>query len=250
MKRMRLLWLKPKRTAEALATEEAILRLRLEGKSPSTLCFWRGEKCLNLGFNPVREKVNFPLCEELGIPVCRRQSGGGVIYQESGNLNYSLIAKKGELSLSNGFRSIGEAIDSAVVSALRAIGLDARLMAKGGAEVNGKKISGSAQFMLWDSFIHHGVIAVDTNVEVIYELLPLSKVKVTTVERELGRRVNFEELADKIINEFARALGVEFCLGVVADEEVSLANELLRLKYLSCEWTRVDKCQKLEWNSS
>lgn len=243
---MRLLWLKPKRTVEALAIEEAILRLRLEEKSPSTLCFWRGEKCLNLGFNPAKERVNFSLCEELEIPICRRQSGGGVIYQENGNLNYSLIAKTSDFKLSNGFKSIRAAVDSAVVSALRSIGLQAQLMDKGGAEINGKKISGSAQFMLWDAFIHHGVIAVTTDVEIIYKLLPFSKVKVTTIELELGRSVNFEELVNIMMSEFAKFLGVEFHFGVVRDEEAYLADELLRIKYLSCEWIGGwDKWQKL-----
>ncbi|MCS7131772.1 MAG: lipoate--protein ligase family protein [Hadesarchaea archaeon] len=233
---MRLLWLHPHRTVEALAVEEAVLRSRLENSSPNTLCFWRGKRCLVLGYNPNHDRVNFMLCKELGIPICRRNSGGGAIYQDEGNLNYSLIAAQDGLSLPQELKRASWIIDSIIAEALSDFGVRARPMEGGGVSVNGKKVSGSAQFILWGYLLHHGVIAVSTDVDLIRKLFPFSRVEVTNLERELGRRIRVEELAGRIATRIAQAFGEGLFEGKLTETEAEVARLLLEEKYLSNEW--------------
>lgn len=234
---MRLLWLHPCKTVEALAIEEAILRSRLENGSPNTLCFWQGKRCLVFGYNPNRDRVNLALCKELGIPVCRRNSGGGAIYQDEGNLNYSLIVALDELGLPQEPQCASWIIDSVIAGALTDLGLQARPMGGGGLSINGKKVSGSAQFLLWGYLLHHGVIAVSTDVDLIHKLFPFSRV--TTLERELGRKVSIRELAEKIAARIARTFGEELFEGGLTETEAEAARSLLEEKYLSNEWNRI-----------
>jgi len=233
---LRLLWLNPERTVEALAMEEAILRLKLENGSPDTLCFWRGRNCVVIGYNPARDHVDVGLCKALGIPICRRYSGGGAIYQDNGNLNYSLIAAQGGSGLPRDVQRARRIIDSAVAGAMAGLGLQAQTMSGGGVSVGGRKVSGSAQFVLWGGLLHHGVIAVSTNLGVMYRLLPSNKIEVTTLERELGRKINMKKLATAIASKFADVFGAQLCIGKPTEAEMSMAQKLLDEKYLSKEW--------------
>ena len=232
---MRLIWLHPRRVVEALALEEAILRLRLENGLPDTLCFWRGRKCVVMGYNPNRDRVDLELCRELGIPICRRHSGGGAIYQDSGNLNYSLIADQDGFGLPRDVQRARWVIDSLVAEAISSLGLRANPMKGGGIGIGGKKVSGSAQFVLWGYLLHHGVIAVSTDLELMHKLFPNGG-EVTNLEQELGRQIDIKMLARSIAERLARGLGAELEVGSLTQAEASLAHDLLREKYLSEEW--------------
>lgn len=231
-----MLWLRPKATVKALATEEAILRCRLENGSPDTLCFWQGKKCVVVGYDRNRDKVNFQLCEEWGVPICRRNSGGGAIYQDEGNLNYSLIAAQDGISLPSDVQRARHIIDSTVARAISNLGLKAYAMNGGGVSVGGGKVSGSAQFVLWGYLLHHGVVAVNTNLNVLRKLIPANKTTVTTLERELERKVDVKKLAALISAEFATAFDTRAYQGRLTDEEKRMAQKLLEEKYLLHDW--------------
>lgn len=229
-----MLWLYPRNVAEALAIEEAILRLRIENRSPDTICFWRGKTGLVVGGDINRDKVDFNRCRELGIPIFRRQTGGGAIYQDGGNLNYSVI-----LPLDGIFgedpTTAGCMLDRVVAKAVSKIGLEA--IADGGKIcVKQRKISGSAQFVLWGYLLHHGVIAVSTDLEVLGKIIQLNKIPVTTLENELGRKISVEELVMLICDEFAQFFGTPVSAGELSDDEKQIAQELLKVKYLNPEW--------------
>ena len=232
---MRLIWLHPRRVVEALALEEAILRLRLENGLPDTLCFWRGRKCVVMGYNPNRDRVDLELCRGLGIPICRRHSGGGAIYQDSGNLNYSLIAAQDGLGLPRDVQRARRIIDSLVAGAISSLGLRANPMRGGGVDIGGKKVSGSAQFVLWGCLLHHGVIAVSTDLELVGKLFPNGG-EVTNIKQEFGRRIDIKMLGQIIAEKLARGLDAELEVGSLTQAEASLAHDLLREKYLSEEW--------------
>ena len=235
---MRVLWLHPRRAVEALATEEAILRCRLENGSPDTLCFWRGKKCVVVGYDRNRDKVNFRLCEELRVPIYRRHSGGGAIYQDEGNLNYSLVAAQDGIALPTEVQHARRIVDSIVAGAISDLGLKARAMDRGGVSVDGGKVSGSAQFVLWGYLLHHGVVAVNTNLNTLSKLILTNKVPVTTLERELRRRIDVRKLAALISARLAAAFNTTTYRGKNTKEEKYLAQKLLEEKYLSHEWNR------------
>jgi len=191
-----------------------------------------------VGYDRNRDKVNFRLCEELRVPIYRRHSGGGAIYQDEGNLNYSLVAAQDGIALPTEVQHARRIVDSIVAGAISDLGLKARAMDRGGVSVDGGKVSGSAQFVLWGYLLHHGVVAVNTNLNTLSKLILTNKVPVTTLERELRRRIDVRKLAALISARLAAAFNTTTYRGKNTKEEKYLAQKLLEEKYLSHEWNR------------
>ena len=110
--------------------------------------------------------------EEKGIRVVRRLSGGGTIYCDLKNLQYTLIAP---------FRDEGEnpflKFAAPVVDALRHLGIDAEFTGRNDITVEGKKVSGNAQFRYGDRVLHHGTLLFDVDHEAISRALRPNPVK-------------------------------------------------------------------------
>jgi len=116
-------------------------------------------------------------------------------------------------------------------------------------QVNGKKISGSAQTRRWGSVLQHGTVLVSPDVRRMFELLKVSPEKisdkfiasvferVTTVERELGQKPSFEAVHGVMVKGFEETLGVKLTEGDLTEEELELAKQL-RPKYVSEEWLK------------
>ena len=111
---------------------------------------------------------------EKGIRVVRRLSGGGAIYCDLRNLQYSLIAP---------FRSGGEEENpflkfaSPVVGALKRLGIDAEFTGRNDITVEGKKVSGNAQFRFENRVLHHGTLLFDVDMEAISKALRPNPIK-------------------------------------------------------------------------
>lgn len=97
------------------------------------------------------------LLEELRIPVLRRISGGGTVYHDGGNLNFSFMMRK------EAFRK--ERNLTFVLSALENAGIYGELSGRGDIVVSGRKISGNAQCFRHDRSLHHGTILVGSDLE-------------------------------------------------------------------------------------
>ena len=87
------------------------------------------------------------------IPVIRRISGGGTVYHDNGNLNFSFILKS-EQGKQVDFRKY----TLPVISFLASLGVDAKFEGKNDLKVNGLKISGNAEHVYHDRVLHHGTL--------------------------------------------------------------------------------------------
>jgi lipoate-protein ligase A len=97
-----------------------------------------------------------PACERLGATILRRVSGGGAVYHDHGNLNYSVILHKH--SLKTRLDDVEKSYDllcGGLIEGLKILGIDAYNQ-KGDIMICGKKVSGSAQHRLYDAILHHG----------------------------------------------------------------------------------------------
>ncbi len=100
------------------------------------------------------------------VPLVRRMSGGGAVYHDPGNLNYSLL-----LPVADPGRPTATEILQPMVRALRALGLSARLSARNAIFVGRHKVSGTAQFMTSGRILTHGTLLVDTDLKRLAECL-------------------------------------------------------------------------------
>ena len=143
-----------------LAFEEYILNHRLKGDH---LLLWQNDNAVIIGQNQnTSEEINETFVREHGIKVVRRMTGGGAVYHDLGNLNYSFITDWHE----DADVSIGR-FTEAVVAALRSLGLDAKASGRNDILVDGKKISGTAQRISGNRILYHGTLLFDSDPEMI-----------------------------------------------------------------------------------
>ena len=121
-----------------LAFEEYVLRNRCEG---DYLMLWQNDNTIVIGQNQNAEaEINRSFVEAHGIRVVRRMTGGGAVYHDLGNLNYSFITDAGDSA-----QLAMERFTRPVVEALRGLGLQAEASGRNDILVDGKKVSGTAQ---------------------------------------------------------------------------------------------------------
>jgi lipoate---protein ligase len=135
-----------------LAIEEYILR---NVKREEDLLFlYINEPSIIVGrFQNTLEEVNQAYVEEHGIQVVRRLSGGGAVYHDLSNLNFSFITPKDPESISN-FKKF----TAPVIRTLNQMGVPAELGSRNDILVNGLKVSGNAQYITGTRMVSHGTL--------------------------------------------------------------------------------------------
>ena len=143
-----------------LAFEEYVLANRTSG---SYLILWQNANAVIIGRNQNAEaEINRSFVEQHGIQVVRRNTGGGAVYHDLGNLNYSFITDAGDPESRNADR-----FTSPVVRTLCALGLDAEASGRNDILVSGRKVSGAAQQLLKGRILHHGTLLFDSDSNMI-----------------------------------------------------------------------------------
>jgi lipoate---protein ligase len=135
---------------------------------------WRNDHCVVLGrFLKPEEEVHLDRAEELSVPVLKRSSGGGAVYQDKGNLNYSLYLDEYEFSFPS-IRDSLMALSFPATSLLEYLGVPWEWVPPNNVYVEGRKISGSAQARSRGRLLHHGTLLVSCDLEVMGTLLKSS----------------------------------------------------------------------------
>ncbi len=132
-----------------LAREEVLLDALPSGGS--ALVLYVNRPCVVIGRhqNPLREAKLDELAKR-GVPLVRRPSGGGTVWHDEGNLNWSLLLPK------DGYDRT--AVTGAVAEALAPLGLALQPGEKGDLFLDGKKVSGAAYLFRRDRVMHHGTL--------------------------------------------------------------------------------------------
>src|SRR5690606_21954363 len=112
----------------------------------------------------VVNEVDQDWCIEHEIRIIRRMSGGGAVYHDQGNLNYSLLYDKSEAPLSGRFLE-------PVVAVLQALSVPVEVGKRKVLWLNGKKISGSASHVSLQRELHHGTLLYDSDLEALQRAL-------------------------------------------------------------------------------
>lgn len=128
------------------------------------LLLWRNRPAVVVGcYQNICREVHMRTLLERQIPVVRRMSGGGTVYHDLGNLNYTLmLAQNGPLNYDRCL--------APVLRALRALGVPAEKGRTCDIVVDGKKISGSAQKIAGGRVLHHGTLLFDAQLQVLDEI--------------------------------------------------------------------------------
>lgn len=156
-----------------LAIEEYLLK-KMDVEKDPFLLFYINEPSIIIGKNQnTAEEINTDYVDSNGIHVVRRLSGGGAVYHDLGNLNYSFITVDDGESFRN-FRKFTEP----VVQGLQSLGVNAELSGRNDLMAEGRKISGNAQFSTRGRMFSHGTLMFDTEIDAVVSALKVSKEKI------------------------------------------------------------------------
>jgi len=234
-----------------MGIDEAVGRLKAKMASPDTIRFYRWKpSAVSIGyFQVAQEEVNLEACASMGISLVRRITGGGAVYHDyNGEVTYSVIADLDHTLIPLDIRKSYEFICRGIITALAELGIEAEFKPINDITVNGRKISGNAQTRRWGTILQHGTILLDSDIHTMFKVLRVSKEKisdkhiraveerVTTVRRELGRRVEFEEMVEALKKGFEETFETALIEAGLSVEEHRLVDDLRIRKYMSGEW--------------
>lgn len=148
-----------------LALEEYVLN-HLDPSHPYVI-IWQNEPAVIIGRNQnTLAEVNMKYVKEHNIHVVRRLSGGGAVYHDLGNLNFTFIVD-GDKGVVSNF----EFFTRPVIKALRSLGVKAEFSGRNDITIDGKKFSGNAQYWSRNRLLHHGTILFNSDLTVVQEAL-------------------------------------------------------------------------------
>lgn len=173
-------------------------------KGEMTLYLWANDKTVFIGKNQnAYSECRLSALTADGGYVARRFTGGGAVYHDKGNLNFTFIADRTDFDIANQF--------SVMTGAMRALGFEARLNGRNDVVIDGKKFSGNAFYKSETACLHHGTVLIGTDYSAIEKYLNVSRVKlnakgVKSVKSRVGNLRDYraditsEQVADALIS--------------------------------------------------
>lgn len=142
----------------------------------------------------VWEEVNLNYTDKNSIPILRRISGGGTVYHDLGNLNYSIITSYDKKKFNN-YRIFTEP----VIKTLQHLSLKAELNSHNAIVINNKKISGNAQFTSKNRILSHGTLLFNTDLSALERSLQVKNTHFKSKARKSIKNqvINISELLSK-----------------------------------------------------
>lgn len=223
-----------------LALEE--LLTKDESITDEILLLWQNDNTIVVGVNQnTIEEINNDYVSQHNVNVVRRLSGGGAVYQDLGNLNFTFIFNKNKDTIRN-----YALFTQPIIDVLQKLGVDAKFSGKNDIEVDGKKISGNAQFGYKNRIMHHGTILFDVDMTILPQVLKPDlmklqskgiksvKARVTNILPLLGQKITVDEFKNLIVQNLQETKQAKIVYP--SEELVARAKKLADEKYRTWEW--------------
>ncbi|MBE0698511.1 MAG: lipoate--protein ligase [Anaerolineaceae bacterium] len=189
------------------------------------------------------EEINRDYVEQHGIHIVRRLSGGGAVYHDLGNLNFSFITRPQPGDFHN-FKKFTEPI----IRSLAKLGVPAELSGRNDILVDGRKVSGNAQYMAKSRIISHGTLLFSTDLAHVSEALNVQENKLISkgIKSVRSRVANISEFLSSPldIETFRTYLLANFFEGFsetprypLSEQDWAAVHQLADERYRSWEWT-------------
>lgn len=226
-----------------LALEEyAIRHLDLED---SIFMLWQNEPTVVIGRNQnTVEEINAKYIKENHIHVVRRLSGGGAVYHDLGNLNFTFILADQKDDVSN-FKKFTEP----VIQVLHSLGIPAEFSGRNDITIEGKKFSGNAQYVCNGRLLHHGTILFDSELSVVQNTLNVKidkieskgiksvRSRVTNITPYLQSPLSIEEFKTILIKSVLGQEDIASKTYQLTEEDTAKIEEIRRNRYETWAWT-------------
>ena len=211
-------------------------------RSADYFMLWQNDNTVVVGKNQnVAEEVNEPLARREQVRVVRRLSGGGAVYHDLGNLNFTFIADARRFEQINFTRFC-----QPITDALRSMGVPAQISGRNDLTIEGKKFSGNAQWIQGGRVLHHGTLLFSSDLDRAARLLRAGSkdIRSAAIKSVSSRITNIRDhLAQPVTLQEFKALLCRHILGPHHPGPISLSpqalgevEELKRARYDTWEW--------------
>ena len=192
---------------------------------------WQNRPSVIIGHNQdAGREVNLDYLRQNGIVLARRVTGGGAVYHDLQNLNYSIVGRKPRIEV--------------IVEALRSLGVPAELTGRNDIFVEGRKVSGFARSVYHQRELIHGTLMYDVDIDALTRALdtPESKLNRKGVASVRSRVANLKDFLPGIedIAQFRERLHTLLACG---DQEVFLPPDAME----QIERRRIEKFASPQW---
>lgn len=204
---------------------------------------WRNDNAIIVGKHQnTLSEINVDYVKEKNIKVVRRLSGGGAVYHDLGNLNFS-FTRTGDSYEMVDF----ERYTRPIIEVLQSLSVEAKFEGRNDLTIEGKKFSGNAEHVIKNKILHHGTLLFSSQMTDVSGALKVNPLKykdrsvksvpkrVTNISDHLKEKISLDEFTDKIMDHitssFRDARMYEF-----TEEDLATIQKLRDEKYITWDW--------------
>ena len=204
---------------------------------------WRSKPSVVVGKHQnALAEINHEFVQKNQIPVARRLSGGGTVFHDAGNVNFTFIRNVEKISEVN-----FKVFTVPVVEALKKLGVETYTTGRNDLQIGGKKISGNAEHVHKNRVLHHGTLLFNSRLDSLKGALKVdlskfedkavqsNRSEVTNIANHLKMPISVEEFTNFLFGEISKNY-IEFQVYELTQDDLETIEKLSVEKYQTWDW--------------
>ncbi|SCI24926.1 MULTISPECIES: lipoate--protein ligase [unclassified Romboutsia] len=221
-----------------LAMEEYLLK----NTNEDLFILWRNKPSIIVGKNQnTLSEINIDYVKDNSIPVVRRLSGGGAVFHDLGNINFTFISCN-----KNSFSDFKK-FTQPIIDLLKTLGLNAEFSGRNDLLIDGKKFSGNAQYNYKNKVMHHGTLLFSSQISDLSDALKVKSIKfegkgiksvksrVTNISSHLNEDIDILEFKNLLMN-YIYSISSNNTFYNLTKDDIEKIENLVEEKYSTWEW--------------